>query len=70
MDWIKMFELRFKDRPELQNLKKSHFHGFVQINFSDGIPLNCNCNTHLKAITINEEDNPTLTKGGSNELIH
>ena len=62
-DWLNSFEQRFDNHIELHNLKTDKFHGSVTINFSDGVPMNCNLNRHLR---VKNKDMSTLTKGGSN----
>ena len=57
MDWIQDYQDRFKDKPELANLKKDKFHGSVEINFSDGVSHGCKKHQGFK---------PTLTEGGQN----
>ena len=58
MDWLKEFEQRFPDK-ELQTIKTEKKHGFVQINFCDGVPMNCNFNLHFRA----KETEQPLQKG-------
>ncbi len=48
MDFLKDFELRFSGHKELQTLQADKFHGSVMINFSDGVPINCNLNKHFR----------------------
>ena len=55
MDWIDEFKARFENREEISNLKRDKFHGSVAINFSDGVPINCNMKLNII---------PTQKKGG------
>lgn len=63
MDWLEDFEKRFNYK-ELQTIKQDKKHGFVQINFCDGVVMNCNFNLHLKAVNIDNNSNSTLKQGG------
>ena len=49
IDWLKEFEIKFGHYKEIQKLKEDKFHGFLQINFCDGIPINYNLNLHRRA---------------------
>lgn len=55
MDWIKDFTSRFEHCLELTNLKKTGFHGSVEINFCSGMPMNYNFKLHRKAAKIDGE---------------
>ncbi len=56
-DWINLFEERFGSNEEIMNIKRDRLHGSLQINFQDGVPINCNFNKHFRA-NVNE----TITK--------
>ena len=49
MDWLNDFAVNFKDCKEIQFLKNDRFHGALEINFCDGIPMNYNFKLHRKA---------------------
>ncbi|HDY68070.1 MAG TPA: hypothetical protein ENH85_09785 [Candidatus Scalindua sp.] len=49
MDWIQDFTNKFSHYNELQYLKRTRFHGSVIINFSDGMPHNCERRMHMVA---------------------
>ena len=53
MDWLEDFEKKFSNCIEFHDLKKNRLHGSVTINFSDGIPHNCELKVHLRG-----ESNP------------
>jgi len=55
MDWISEFITRFGNKPELKDLKSKSFHGNIDINFCNGVPMNVNIKQHFQA--------ETLTKG-------
>ena len=48
-DWLEDFEMRFNNHKELMNIKKDKLHGKLEINFTDGVPINCNFNKHLRS---------------------
>jgi hypothetical protein len=60
MDWLKDFEERFNNFPEIQKLKAGEFHGALEINFNAGIPQNYNLKIHRRYI------NQPLQKGDNN----
>ena len=65
MDWLTDFQTKFKDYPELQNLRQSKFHGSIEINFCDGVSMNYNYNLHRRAVKIDNDNlQTTLTQGG------
>lgn len=49
MDWIPDFEYNFGQYEEIKNLKQRNFHGSIEINFCEGIPMNYNLKLHRKA---------------------
>jgi len=49
MDWINDFMERFKNYPEIQQLRADKLHGKLEINFSDGISMNYNLSRHRRA---------------------
>lgn len=49
MDWLSDFIAKFQDYPEIQDLKSKKIHGKLEINFTDGMPINYNLNTHRRA---------------------
>ena len=48
MDWLDEFEKRFRDFPEIKRIKENHFHGSVEIHFSDGQPMNYDMKIHRR----------------------
>jgi len=62
-DWTKDLEFRFNGHKELHTLKDDKFHGSLTVNFSDGVPMNCNLNKHMRP---KYRDMSTLTEGGKN----
>ena len=51
-DWLESFEERFGSNEEIMNIKRDKLHGSLQINFQDGVPINCNFNKHFRAVNI------------------
>lgn len=61
MDWIKDFVAKYGDDTEVNSLKKRKLHGYLQINFTDGMPINCNL--HINRISV---ANRPISKGEGN----
>ena len=55
MDWLTDFSQYFNGHSELQTLKKDKFHGKLEINFSDGVPMNCNLTKHMRQKHISKD---------------
>jgi hypothetical protein len=62
MDWIDDFKKRFSRYPELSSLKDTKFHGGLQINFCEGIPLSYDFKLHRKAVKIDEPEGISATQ--------
>ena len=42
IDWLKLFEEKFRNDNHLRKLKEEKFHGYIKINFSDGEVIDVN----------------------------
>lgn len=60
MDWIEDFILKFKTYPEVRYLKRDRFHGWVSINFCNGVPSTYDFKLHRRAVNT-KTDSKTKT---------
>jgi hypothetical protein len=48
LSWVREFESKFGSDELLKNIKDSHMHGNIQINFCNGTPVNYNITIHKR----------------------
>ena len=60
MDWLEDFKQRYIMDKDIQELKTKKIHGSLNINFCDGIPVNCDLHIHKRF------DRQPLKKGEQN----
>lgn len=66
IDWMADFQARFGSDTDVNCLGSKKIHGYVQINFCDGRPVNYNLMIHKRvsqSFPEHAQTNPTFTRG-------